>query len=133
MQLRYDTGTLSASQSIELETHETLPDHTAPIIFSIPRELARQQADIDRMISEMATAIDEGRNAEQVADSYQMSDACRQSIKAVAALIGGAARRRPQPRVGVLHPQHDPSSGNCRGEGGPHHRQPALADIQPEY
>ena len=48
MQLRYDTGTLSASQSIELETHETLPDHTAPIIFSIPRELARRQADIDR-------------------------------------------------------------------------------------
>ena len=87
MQLRYDTGTLSASQSIELETHETLPDHTAPIIFSIPRELARQQADIDRLISEMATAIDEGRNAEHVADSYQMSDACRQSIKAVAALM----------------------------------------------
>ena len=87
MQLRYDTGTLSASQSIELETHETLPGHTAPIIFSIPRELARQQADIDRLISEMATAIDEGRNAEHVADAYEMSDACRQSIKVVAALM----------------------------------------------
>ena len=87
MQLRYDTGTLSASQSIELETHETLPDHTAPIIFSIPRELARQQADIDRLISEMATAIDEGRNAEHVADNYQMSNECRQSMKAVAALM----------------------------------------------
>ena len=87
MQLRYDTGTLSASQSIELETHETLPDHTAPIIFSIPRELARRQTDIDRLISEMATAIDEGRNAEHVADSYQMSNECRQSMKAVAALM----------------------------------------------
>ena len=87
MQLRYDTGTLSASQSIELETHETLPDHTAPIIFSIPREIARQQADIDRLISEMATAIDEGRNAEHVADAYEMSDASRQSIKAVAAAM----------------------------------------------
>ena len=43
MQLRYDTGTLSASQSIELETRETLPGHETPIIFSIPRELARQQ------------------------------------------------------------------------------------------
>ena len=32
----------------------------------------------------MATAIDEGRNAEHVADSYQMSNECRQSIKAVA-------------------------------------------------
>ena len=84
MQLRYDTGTLSASQSIELETHETLPDHTAPIMFSIPRELARRQGDIDQLISEMATAIDEGRNAEHVADSYQMSNECRQSIKAVA-------------------------------------------------
>ena len=87
MQLRYDTGTLSASQSIELETHETLPGHTAPITFSIPRELARQQADIDRLISEMATAIDEGRNAEHVADSYQMSNECRQSMKAVATLM----------------------------------------------
>ena len=87
MQLRYDTGTLSASQSIELETHETLPDHTAPIIFSIPRELARRQADIDRLVSEMATAIDEGRNAEHVADAYEMSNQCRQSIKAVAALM----------------------------------------------
>ena len=88
MQLRYDTGTLSASQSIELETHETLPDHTAPIIFSIPRELARQQADIDRLISEMATAIDEGQDAEHVADAYEMSNQCRQSIKAVADLMG---------------------------------------------
>ncbi len=87
MQLRYDTGTLSASQSIELETHETLPDHTAPIMFSIPRELARRQGDIDRLISEMATAIDEGRNAEHVADNYQMSNECRQSMKAVAALM----------------------------------------------
>ena len=84
MQLRYDTGTLSASQSIELETRETLPDHTAPIIFSIPKELARQQADIDQLISEMATAIDEGRDAEHVADDYEMSDDCRQSVKAVA-------------------------------------------------
>ena len=87
MQLRYDTGTLSASQSIELETGETLPGHETPIIFSIPRELARQQADIDRLISEMATAIDEGRNAEHVADSYQMSNECRQSMKAVATLM----------------------------------------------
>ena len=84
MQLRYDTGTLSASQSIELETHETLPGHTAPIIFSIPRELARRQADIDRLVSEMATAIDEGQDTEHVADAYEMSDACRQSVKAVA-------------------------------------------------
>ena len=87
MQLRYDTGTLSASQSIDLETHETLPGHTAPIIFSIPRELARQQADIDRLISEMATAIDEGRDAEHVADAYEMSNECRQSMKAVATLM----------------------------------------------
>ena len=84
MQLRYDTGTLSATQSIELETHETLPGHTAPIIFSIPRELARQQADIDQLISEMATAIDEGRDTEHIADAYEMSDACRQSVQAVA-------------------------------------------------
>ena len=87
MQLRYDTGTLSASQSIELETRETLPGHETPIIFSIPRELARRQGDIDRLVSEMATAIDEGRDAEHVVDAYEMSDACRQSVKAVAAAM----------------------------------------------
>ena len=87
MQLRYDTGTLSASQSIELETRETLPGHTGEIIFSIPRELARQQADMDRLISEIATAIDQGRDAEHIADIYPISDGCRQGIRAVATLM----------------------------------------------
>ena len=87
LQLRYDTGTLSASQSIELETGETIPGHETPIIFSIPKELARQQADIDQLISELATAIDEGRDPAYVADAYEMSDACRQSVKAVAAAM----------------------------------------------
>ena len=83
MQLRYDTGTLSASQSIELKTGETLLGQESEVIFSIPKELARQQADIDQLISELATAIEEGRDTEHVADAYEMSDACRQSIQAV--------------------------------------------------
>ena len=87
MQLRYDTGTLSASQSIELKTGETLPGHEGPVIFSIPKELARQQSDIDQLISELATAIDESRDTAHVADAYEMSDACRQSIKAVASTM----------------------------------------------
>ena len=87
MQLRYDTGTLHASQSIELETHETLPGHAGLITFKIPKELARQQADMDRLISEIATAIDEGRDTEHVTDSYNMSDECRQSVKTVATLM----------------------------------------------
>ena len=84
MQLRYDTGTLSASLSIELETRETLPGHTEPIIFSIPKELARHQTDIDQLISELATAIDEGRDTEHVADAFEMSDASRRSVQAIA-------------------------------------------------
>ena len=84
MQLRYDTGTLSASLSIELETRETLPGHTEPIIFSIPKELARRQTDIDQLISELATAIDEGRNTDHVADAFEMSDASRRSVQAIA-------------------------------------------------
>ena len=84
MQLRYDTGTLSASQSIQLETGETLPSQKDPIIFSIPRELARHQTDIDRLISALATAIDEDRDTEHIADAYDMSDSCRQSVKAIA-------------------------------------------------
>ena len=87
MQLRYDTGTLAASQSIELETRETLPGHAGPVTFSIPKELARQQADVDRLISEMAAAIDEGRDAEHVADGYPMRDECKRSMEAVAATM----------------------------------------------
>ena len=84
MQLRYDTGTLAASQSIELETREILPGRAEPVTFSIPKELARQQADVDRLISEMAAAIDEGRDAGRVADAYAMSDDCRRSVRAMA-------------------------------------------------
>ena len=84
MQLRYDTGTLTASQSIELKTGEILPRQESEVIFSIPKELARQQADIDQLISELATAIEDGRDTEHVADAYEMSDASRQSVKAVA-------------------------------------------------
>ena len=87
MQLRYDTGNIFTDQTIKLETGETLPGHTSPIIFNIPKELARQQADIDQLISELATAIDEGRDAEHVADAYQMSDTSRQSVKEVAAAM----------------------------------------------
>ena len=87
MQLRYDTGTLSASQSIELETREKLPDQPDPITFSIPKELARQQTQIDQIIAEMATAIDEGQDPDHVVDQHQMSDECRQSIKIAAALM----------------------------------------------
>ena len=87
MQLRYDTGTLSAGQSIELDTGEALPGHTGTVTFSVPKELARQQADIARLISEIATAIDEGRDPSHVADGYDMNDECRDKLKAVAQLM----------------------------------------------
>ena len=87
MQLRYDTGTLSANQYIELKTTETLPGHQEQITFIIPRELARQQADIDRLISELATAINDNRDTDRVADGYEMSDNCRQSVQAIAATM----------------------------------------------
>ena len=84
MQLRYDTGTLSASLSIELETGEILPGQTEPITFSIPKELARHQTDMDQLISELATAIDEDRDTAHVVDTYEMSDASRRSVQAIA-------------------------------------------------
>ena len=88
MQLRDNTGTIFAEHSIELDTGETLPGHQSKAMFSIPREMAREQAYIDQLISQMATAIDEGRDAAHIVDSYQMSDECRESMKTVAALMG---------------------------------------------
>ena len=87
MQLRYNTGNIFAEHSIELETGETLPGHETPIVFSIPKELARQQADIDRLISTMADAIDQGLDAQHVADDYDMGDTCRESMRTVAVLM----------------------------------------------
>ena len=87
MQLRYDTGTLTASQSIELETRETIPGHQEPVTFSIPKELARQQTEIDQIIAEMASAIDDGQDPDHAVRQHQMSDECRQSMKDVAALM----------------------------------------------
>ena len=87
MQLRYDTGTLTASQSVELETRETLPGQPGPITFSIPKELARQQNEIDQIIAEIATAIDEEQDPERVLESHQMTEECRQSITVVASLM----------------------------------------------
>ena len=59
MQPRYDTGTLTASAAIELETGETWPGHETPITFSIPKEIAGRQSYIDQLISRMASAIDQ--------------------------------------------------------------------------
>ena len=132
MQLRYDTGTLSASQSVELETRETLPGQSDPITFSIPKELARQQTEIDQIVAKMATAIDEGQDPVHVADQHQMSDECRQSITTVAALMEElhAAGRN---HVWAYYIRNTgPPGGNLRGEGGPHHWQPALAHLWSE-
>ena len=85
MQLRYNTGDMFAEHSIELETRETLSGQGMPITFSIPKELAHQQLDIDRLISTMASTVDQGLDAQNVADAYEMSDECRQSMKTVAA------------------------------------------------
>lgn len=84
LQLRYNTGTLFASDTIELETSETLPGRSGTVTFSIPKELARHQSDMDRLISELATAIDEDRNTVRVADAYEMNDECRRQVEAVA-------------------------------------------------
>ena len=117
MQLRYDTGTLTASAAIELETGETLPGYETPITFSIPKEIARRQADIDQLISAMAASIDQGQDARSVVDNHEMSDECRQGMENGRRPDEGATRRRPQPRVGVLHPEHDPARSGRRGKG----------------
>ena len=84
MQLRYDPNPMDTSTAILLDTRETLTGHETPVTFTIPMELARQQANIDQLISAMAAAIDQGLDAQYVADDYDMSDRCRESMKTVA-------------------------------------------------
>ena len=85
LQLRYNTGTIFATKSIELTTDEILPNQPEPVVFSIPKELARQQVIMDRIISEMARSIDKGLPTDRIVnDKYKMSDECRQSLKTIA-------------------------------------------------
>ena len=131
MQLRYNTGDMFAEHSIELETRETLPGQSSQVIFSIPKELAHQQSDIDRPHLRNGNHHRQGLDTQHIADAYEMSDECRQSMRTVAAQMNSCTLQ-PEPHLGLLHPQHDPSSGNRRREGGPHNRQPALAALRPE-
>lgn len=85
LQLRYNTGTLFASETIELETREVLPGQSSQVVFRIPKELARQQADVDQLISEIAAAIDEGRDTERITRGFQMSTECRSTVNVVVA------------------------------------------------
>ena len=84
MQLRYDPRPMDTHTAILLDTREPLSEQGQPITFTIPMELARQQADIDQLISTMAATIDQGLDAQHVADAYEMSDECRKSMKTVA-------------------------------------------------
>ena len=84
MQLRYDPNPMDTSTAILLDTRETLPGHETPITFTIPMALARRQSDIDQLISTMATAIDQGLDAQHVADAYEMSEECNRGMKTVA-------------------------------------------------
>ena len=61
MRLRQDSGTLTASQYVEPGTDEALSNHTGEVIFRIPKQLARREADIDRLISEMVAPLTKAR------------------------------------------------------------------------
>ena len=87
LQLRYDTGSLYVLDNIELATGETLSGRNEPVTFRIPRTLARRQADIDWIITAMAAAVDDGRDAARVADRLVLDEHDRQSLQDVAAAM----------------------------------------------
>ena len=80
MQLRYDTGTLVATDDITLDTGESDPGEGDTVVFRIPKSLARDSAQFDRLIFDLADAIDQGHDTSRVVHRYDLDEATRASV-----------------------------------------------------
>ena len=70
LQLRYDNSTLQAQQYIDLDSRETLEGQGGTVHFQIPLSLARQTEKFDRLMIELADAIERGDDTGRALDRH---------------------------------------------------------------
>ena len=73
LQLRYDRNTLTGQGYVTLLTNEQPASETAPIQFQIPMSLARETDRFDRLMLDLATAIDRRQNTDRVLSQHQIA------------------------------------------------------------
>ena len=74
LQLRYDRNTLTGQGYITLLTNEQPAGETAPIQFQIPMSLARDTDHFDRLMLDLATAIDREQDTDRVLSQHQVAE-----------------------------------------------------------
>ena len=85
LQLRYDTGNLEAEQFLQLNTGEILDESSEEIVFNIPKSLARRHSEFDRVVAELAYAIDHGHDAYASLRNMELDDSERLAMETVVA------------------------------------------------
>lgn len=73
LQLRYDRNTLTGQGYVTLLTNEMPAGETAPVQFQIPLSLARQTDRFDRLMLDLATAIDRRQDTDRVLSQHQIA------------------------------------------------------------
>ena len=74
LQLRYDRNTLTGQGYITLLTNEQPAGETAPIQFQIPMSLARDTDHFDRLMLDLATAIDREQDTDRVLSQHRVAE-----------------------------------------------------------
>lgn len=74
LQLRYDRNTLAGQGYVTLLTNEQPAGETAPVQFQIPMSLARATDRFDRLMLDLAIAIDRRQDTDRVLFQHQIAE-----------------------------------------------------------
>ncbi len=75
LQLRYEQNITTLGGHIALRTTEQLPGETDTVRFQIPMSLARDSESFDRLMLDLAQAVVNDHDTDQVLDQHQVTDA----------------------------------------------------------
>ena len=133
LQLRYDNSELDAQGYITLDTREKLDGQSDYVRFQVPLSLARDTERFENLMLDLSDAIERGDDAGRVLDKHNVTSPAER--EPMAAAIGNMEALHADNRNHVwayyLRNMTRPH-GDRRGQGRCHHRQPALAHLQPE-
>ena len=74
LQLRYDRNTIFGQGYVTLLTTETPPGESAPVQFQIPMSVARQPDKFDRLMLDLARAVEREEDTDRVLDRHAITD-----------------------------------------------------------
>ncbi len=115
MQLCYDNSRLEGQGYITLETGERLTGQSSTVHFQIPLSLAGQSEKFDNLMIDIANAVDRGDDPGRALDRHGVTGAAeREPMAATITNMTALHQGKPQPCLGPLLAQYDPSGGHCR-------------------